>query len=189
MPKTHRHCDSQFLTHLLTKLHSAARAPLLLWLSVPLYWLQQAVPGPIPASSDSACGAVTLGEVTMHLLRGCEMLAYPGKKLIFPVQQLDKQGFVQTGLRGRLLHRSQNRTGFCAEKLEVEVKHHCSIPTRPLILWFKMVSLVSHGKWSHASSLRVRFLRQIFSRKVIYFSWRLAAFQELPFLIWQWHFS
>lgn len=62
------------------------------------------------------------------------MLACPGKKLIFPVQQLDKQGFVQTDLRVQLLHRSQNRTGFCAEKLDVEVKHHCSIPAHSLIL-------------------------------------------------------
>ena len=122
-----------------------------MWLSVPLYWLQQSVPGPIPASTDSAWGAVTLGEVTIHLLRGGKMLACPGKKLIFPVQQLDKQGFVQAGLRVRLLHCSQNRTGFCAEKFDVEVKHHCSILADPLILCFEMVSLVSHQKWNRAS--------------------------------------
>lgn len=38
-----------------------------MWLSVPLYWPQQSVPGPIPATRDSAWGAVSLGEVTVHL--------------------------------------------------------------------------------------------------------------------------
>lgn len=105
-----------FLTHLLTKLQSPVQARLLVWRSVPLYWLQQPVLGPILASRDSASGAVTLGEVTIHLLRGGKMPAYPGKKLIFPVQQLDKQDFVQAGLRVQLLHCSQNRTGFLCWK-------------------------------------------------------------------------
>lgn len=70
------------------------------------------------------------------------MLAYPGKKLIFPMQQLDKQGFVQAGLRVQLLPCSQNRTRVCAEKFDMEVKHHCSIPANPLILGLKVVSLV-----------------------------------------------
>lgn len=112
------------------------------------------------------------------------MLAYPGKKLIFPVQQLDKQGFVQAGLWVRLPHCSQNRTGFCAEKFDVEVKHHCSILANPLILWFKMVSLVFHWKLNCAFllTLQVRFLRWMtFSRMVIYFSWKLTAFQKFHF--------
>lgn len=50
-------------------------------------------PGPIPASRDSARDAVTLWKVTIHLLMGGKILAYPGKKLIFPIQWLDKQGF------------------------------------------------------------------------------------------------
>lgn len=101
-------------------------------------------PGPIPASRDSARGAVTLGEVTMHLLRGSKMLTYPGKKLIFPMQRLDKQGFGQAGLWAQLLPCLQNRMRVCAVKFDMEVEHHGSIPASPWILGLKMVALVSH---------------------------------------------
>lgn len=101
-------------------------------------------PGPIPASRDSAWGAVTLGEVKIHLLRGGKMLAYPGKKMVFPMQRLDKQGFIQAGLQDQLLPSSQNRTRICGMKFDMEVEHHCSIPASPWTLGLKKVSLVSH---------------------------------------------
>lgn len=101
------------------------------------------------------------------------MLVYPGKKLIFPVQQLDKHGFVQAGLRVQLLHCPQNRTGFCAENFDMEVIHCCSIQANPLILWSEMVSLVSirNEIVLPPLTLRVRFLRQMtFSRTFNYFN-------------------
>lgn len=133
---------------LLSKLQSPVQAPRVA-LCPPLLTTTDR-PGRVLASRHSAWGAVTLGEVTIHL-RGSKMLAYPGKKLIFPVQQLDKQHFVQVGLWVQLLHCSQNRTRFCAEKMDTEVKHRCSIPASPLILRFMRVSLVSHQKWNYVS--------------------------------------